>query len=126
VFPLEKMKELLSGEPIVSAAPPLPEVPSTKPEVSHWIRVSIGPDVELSFKPGTLSQENEEAIKILILSRIGVFGRINHCPECDSAVAALSQFLVSGFKFRVPFQPAATSSYSPAVRKLKFVELLWG
>jgi DNA-binding transcriptional MerR regulator len=68
--PLEKMKELLSGEPIASAAPAIAEAPSTKLEVSHWIRVSIRPDVELSFKPGTLSREDEEAIKKLILSRI--------------------------------------------------------
>src|SRR5262245_22390917 len=31
--PLEKMKELFPGAPVVSAAPSLAEVPSTKPEV---------------------------------------------------------------------------------------------
>jgi hypothetical protein len=34
-------------------------------------------------------------------------GRIDRCPECDSA--ARSQFLVSGFWFRVVSVPATTN-----------------
>jgi DNA-binding transcriptional MerR regulator len=67
--PLEKMKELLLGQGVVRAAHSLAEVPPVKPEISHWIRVSIGPDVEFSFTPGALSKEDEESIKQFILLR---------------------------------------------------------
>ncbi len=91
--PLEKMKQLLFGEDVVSPPHPLDiasqqivtrqfhqdaafrTLESAKPflekgKASHWMRLTIGSNVELHFVPGALRPEDLEAIERFILLRM--------------------------------------------------------
>jgi DNA-binding transcriptional MerR regulator len=74
--PLEKIKELLGREEMIrkeivtkleAITPPypIPNVSTTK-----WTKVSIGDCVELSFRDGTLTEEDQKAIEDFIISKI--------------------------------------------------------
>jgi DNA-binding transcriptional MerR regulator len=74
--PLEKIKELLGREEMIreeivtkpeAMTPPypIPHVSTTK-----WTKVSIGNCVELSFREGTLTEEDQKAIEDFIILRI--------------------------------------------------------
>jgi len=51
--------------------PAIFQVPSAT-KLTHRTRIHIGPDVELSFRPGLLSREDQEAIAQFILSRLKI------------------------------------------------------
>ena len=74
--PLEKIKGLLGrgemireeivSKPVTFTPPyPIPHVATTK-----WTKVSIGDCVEVSFRDGTLTAEDQKAIEDFIISRI--------------------------------------------------------
>jgi DNA-binding transcriptional MerR regulator len=74
--PLEKIKELLArGEMIVEekvsepeasrAGYPIPHVSTTK-----WTRVSIGEDIDFSFRYGALTEQDQKEIEDFIISKI--------------------------------------------------------
>jgi DNA-binding transcriptional MerR regulator len=68
--PLEKMKEHFSGETSWSVAAPATRSFAEDTKVSHWTRISVGADIEIGFKRGVLNQEDQEAIKKYVLSRV--------------------------------------------------------
>ena len=74
--PLEKIKVLLGREEIIreeivtnleAIAPPCPTSPVS---TTKWTKVSIGDCVELSFRDGTLTEEDQNTIEDFIISRI--------------------------------------------------------
>ncbi len=72
--PLEKMREFFSGVEMVVEEPPKdfnlqPFVLQVKED--QWKRVRIGPDVEVSFRAGAVSEEEERTIKNFIISIMG-------------------------------------------------------
>ena len=74
--PLEKIKELLGRgeivrEEIVSKpAAFTPPCPIPTAFATKWTKVSIGDCVEVSFRDGTLTEEDQEAIEDFIISRM--------------------------------------------------------
>ncbi len=77
--PLEAIKRLLSGgeetevakDEVVSHM--LMEIEDPAPPINHksqWIRINIGADVELTFRQGALSDEDQRAIQEFINRRI--------------------------------------------------------
>ncbi len=77
--PLEAIKRLLSGgeetevakDEVVSDM--LMEIEDPAPPINHksqWIRINIGADVELTFRQGALSDEDQRAIQEFINRRI--------------------------------------------------------
>ena len=77
--PLEAIKRLLSGgeetevakDKVVSHM--LMEIEDPAPPINHksqWIRINIGSDVELTFRQGALSDEDQRAIQEFINRRI--------------------------------------------------------
>ena len=77
--PLEAIKRLLSGgeetevakDEVVSNM--LMEMEDPAPPINHksqWIRINIGADVELTFRQGALSDEDQRAIQEFINRRI--------------------------------------------------------
>lgn len=77
--PLEAIKRLLSGgeetevakDEVVSHM--LMEIENPVPPINHksqWIRINIGADVELTFRQGALSDEDQRAIQEFINRRI--------------------------------------------------------
>ena len=77
--PLEAIKRLLSGgeetevakDEVVSHM--LMEIENPAPPINHksqWIRINIGADVELTFRQGALSDEDQRAIQEFINRRI--------------------------------------------------------
>ena len=68
--PLENMKAYFSAAPSrqIPAAPP--HSVSAKPTVTHWSRLNIDAEIEIHFRPGVLSRDDQEKIKEFILSRI--------------------------------------------------------
>ncbi len=77
--PLEAIKRLLSGgeetevakDEVVSDM--LMEIEDPAPPINHksqWIRINIGADVELTFRQGALSDEDQRAIQEIINRRI--------------------------------------------------------
>lgn len=56
----------------LSVHEPVPNYSMEEPysETSEWTRITLGPDVEISLKSGTLSKEQQQAIKDFILSLI--------------------------------------------------------
>ncbi len=78
--PLEKMRQLLTEGKLhtikeksdfaLTVREPSVEYFKYEPGPSHWTRITIGPDVELNFKTGTLSAEDQKAIKEFILTRL--------------------------------------------------------
>ncbi len=77
--PLEAIKRLLSGgedtevakDEVVSHM--LMEIENPAPLINHksqWIRINIGADVELTFRQGALSDEDQRAIQEFINRRI--------------------------------------------------------
>ncbi len=77
--PLEAIKRLLSGGEDTEVAkdevvsPMLMEIEDPGPPINHksqWIRINIGADVELTFRQGALSDEDQRAIQEFINRRI--------------------------------------------------------
>ena len=72
--PLEKMKEFFSGIQIAIKEPSTNLVQMHHAPVvreDHWKRIRIGPDMEVSFRAGAISKEEEQAIKNFIISIVG-------------------------------------------------------
>jgi DNA-binding transcriptional MerR regulator len=68
--PLENMKEFLSGassRPIPSPAQP---TFSERSPITHWTRLTVDSGIELSFKSGCLTQEDQDAIRKFIVARV--------------------------------------------------------
>jgi DNA-binding transcriptional MerR regulator len=74
--PLEKIKELLGREEMIrkeTVAKPeaiTPPCPSPQVSTTKWTKLSIGDCVELSFRDGTLTEEDQKAIEDFIVSII--------------------------------------------------------
>ncbi len=77
--PLEVIKRLLSGSEETEVAKSevvshmLMKVEEPAPPINHksqWIRINIGADVELTFRQGALSDEDQRAIQEFINRRI--------------------------------------------------------
>jgi DNA-binding transcriptional MerR regulator len=95
-IPLEKIKQLLSREKsqtstlavlvpsassdkkAFSAETPLANCllafgalpPVQQPEMQHFIRFNVTPEIEISFRPGALSLEDRHAIEEFIIARL--------------------------------------------------------
>jgi DNA-binding transcriptional MerR regulator len=74
--PLEKIKELLGKEEMIreeivtkpeAITPPYPTPPLS---TTKWTKVSISDCVEVSFRDGTLTEEDQKAIEDFIVLRI--------------------------------------------------------
>jgi len=68
--PLENMKAYFSGAPSRQIPSPAPLPLSTKATVTYWSRLNIDAAIEIHFRPGALSRDDQKAIKEFILSRI--------------------------------------------------------
>jgi DNA-binding transcriptional MerR regulator len=68
--PLENMKAYFSEAPSrqIQSAPPYSV--SAKARVTDWSRLNIDTEIEIHFRPGVLSRDDQEAIKEFILLRI--------------------------------------------------------
>ena len=66
--PLEKMKEILLRGERHSFAPP-GRAATEALVIQHWLRLTVNADVEISFQPGSLTGEDQEAIRSFILAR---------------------------------------------------------
>ena len=69
--PLEKMKELLAqGKTEYVVRESAAEYHALRSSTTQWTRVSIGPDVELSFRRGVLADQDKKEIENYISSKI--------------------------------------------------------
>ena len=67
--PLEKMKLLIAqGAPADPAVAPCAS--ATQIMAEHWITVRFGNDVELSCRPGSMSEQDLKDIETVILSKL--------------------------------------------------------
>jgi DNA-binding transcriptional MerR regulator len=72
IEPKHLLEELYASPSKTEAeSPAIPQVPVVT-KFTHWTRVHIRPDMELSFRPGTLSREDQEAIEQFISSRLRI------------------------------------------------------
>jgi len=69
--PLENMKAYFSEAPSRQIPSAPPHSISAEPTVTHWSRLNIiDGEIEIHFRPGVLSRDEQESIKKFILSHI--------------------------------------------------------